>query len=77
MLERIIGVTIIIGVVAIIIVGQGQRRAAAEASAARVAASLRSNAADAAKLLEHDEAGFIALNDSARHRLGQIIKRAQ
>jgi hypothetical protein len=47
------------------------------ASTARLQASLRSNAADARKLIEQADAGTIILTDTARQRLHQIEARAK
>jgi hypothetical protein len=44
---------------------------------ARLQASVKASAHDARKLLDHDDAGIIALTESARHRLEQIEARAQ
>jgi hypothetical protein len=44
---------------------------------ARLQASVKASAHDARKLLDHDDAGIIALTDAARHRLEQIEARAK
>jgi hypothetical protein len=43
----------------------------------RLQASVKASAHDARKLLDHDDAGIIALTDAARHRLEQIEARAK
>jgi hypothetical protein len=49
----------------------------ASTNTARLQASVKASAHDARKLLDHDDAGIIALTDAARHRLEQIEARAK